>query len=368
MRLRREYLEKARTVNDSETLVIDVSILDALSAITIIYNMTNGATSNQGVHLFDDVDAINLVDGSEEIFSLNGLETVMLNCFELGHFPYSHLSESAAAVQYQAFTIHFGRYIGDQEFWLDPTDFRNLQLRLAHSLTISATAGFATGTGQVDVIAHAFDSKPSSRRGYLMTKEQYSFTSVASGVEKADLPTDFPWRMLIQRDYEAAIAPYTDLTNIKLNFDGGKYVPVDLAVQDIMQLNADKFGQFKENMIVTRTDADTIDTHIQDVFSCFANAINDLDVASLDAQTANRLTLQLLSLTAVPAIGKSAADTDVFLQVIGNAPFSGVVVPLGDMWDADTWLDVTMYDKAKLELTQGAAGGACQTVLQQVRS
>lgn len=368
MRLRKEYLEKARTLSDSETVVIDVDILDAISAITVIYEANNGATSNQGVYLHDDVDAIDLVDGSMELFSLTGIEALVLNCFERSRYPYALLTEAAAAAQYESFTIHFGRFLGDMEYWLDPADFKNLQLRLAHSLTISATAGFATGTGSVDVIAHLFEQKPPSRKGYMTAKEEYSFTSAASGTEKIDLPTDYPYRMLLQRAFETGIGLNTDVSNIKVNCDGGRFVPVDMDMLDITQLNGDMFGKFEIPYDLLRTDADVVSVHLHDVREFFLNAVNDLDVGSIDAQTIDQLTIQLLSLTAVPAIAKSAVDTQLKLKVGGYAPFGSVLVPITNPNDETTFFPANEYDKVKLELTQGGAGGACQTILQQIRT
>ncbi|MFQ6008224.1 MAG: hypothetical protein ACE5K8_04655 [Candidatus Zixiibacteriota bacterium] len=367
MKIRREYLEKSRTISDSQTLVVDMPITDPISAITVIYEANNGGTSNQGVYLHDDVDSIELVDGSEEIFSLNGIETLVLNCFELKKWPYALLTEAADSSQYEAFTMHFGRYIGDPLYWLDPGEFRNLQVRLAHSLTISATAGFATGTGSVDVIAHVFADRPASRNGYFIAKEQYSFTSAASGDEKISLPTDYPYRLLIQRMQEDGIAINTDITNVKLNAGGGAFVPVDMDTLDIVQLNAGEFGEFELFYDLLRTDGDSDSFHLHDIRGYVANAVNDLDVASVDAQTVNTLTLQLLSLTTTPGISKSTTDTQIGLRINGYCPFGSIVVPLGDPNDPETWFDPTLYGSVDLVLTQGAAGATCNTILQQVR-
>jgi hypothetical protein len=368
MKIRREYLEKGRGISDSQMLPINVDVQDAISAITIIYEANNGATSNQGVYLHDDVDSIDLVDGAREIYSLDGLETLILNCFELGHFPYGLLTEAAAASQYEVFTILFGRFIGDHAYWLDPADFKNLQLKLTHSLTISGTAGFATGTGSIDVIAHLFHDKPASRKGYFTTKEAYKFTSVASGDEKINLPTDYPYRMLIQRAFETAIGINTDITNIKVNCDGGGFVPLNMDMLDIVQLNAEQFGKFEIAYDLLRTDADVVSVHVHDVREFFLNAVNDLDLGSIDARTIDQLTVQLISVTAVPAIAKSAADTQLVLKVGGYAPFGSVLIPITNPQDEDTFFHAPDYDNIKLELTQGAAGATCQTILQQIIS
>ena len=368
MRIRNEYLEKARGVADSETVTVNIDVLNPISALVIVYQATNGATSNQGVAIHDDIDSIDLVDGSEEVFSLSGIEALILNAFEMKRMPYMDLTEAAGGVQKEAFIINFGRYIGDPDYWLDPTEFRNLQLRLAHSLTISATAGFATGSGVIDVIAKVFEEKPSGRNGYMIAKEQYSFTSGASGIETAMLPTDYTWRMLIQRAYESATDLITDVTNIKVNFDGGAYVPVDMGMLDILQDNANKLGTFEYAQQLLRTDGDAAATYLQQLQNANANNLTDLSIASVDDITANQVTLQVLDLTVSPTIAKATADESILLQCVGYAPFGSILVPLCDPYNDGNWLQVGRYSKAKLELTQGGAGAACQTILQQVRS
>ena len=368
MRIRNEYLEKARGVADSETVTVNIDVLNPISALVIVYQATNGATSNQGVAIHDDVDSIDLVDGSEEIFSLSGIEALILNAFEAKRMPYMDITEAAGGVQKEAFIINFGRYIGDPDYWLDPTEFRNLQLRLAHSLTISATAGFATGSGVIDVIAKVFEEKPSGRNGYMIAKEQYSFTSGASGIETAMLPTDYTWRMLIQRAYESAMPITADITNIKVNFDGGRFVPVDMGMLDILQDNANKLGAFQYAQEFLRTDGDDVSLYLQSPMSVFANAYVDMSLSSIDNLVANQATIQLIDFDTTPAIAKATADKAIMLECAGYAPFGSILVPLCDPYDNGNWLQAGQYSKAKLELTQGGAGAACQTILQQVRS
>jgi hypothetical protein len=137
---------------------------------------------------------------------------------------------------------------------------------------------------------------------------------------------------------------------------------------DIVQQNAERFGKFVLDYDLLRTDGDTINVLLHDLRDYHINAVNDLDVAGIDAQTVNTLTIQLISLTTTPTVAKSTADTKLRLGVSGYAPFGAVVVPLGDPADSDTWFDASSFDKVRLELTQGGAGATCQTILQQVRT
>ncbi len=173
---------------DSDTFELDLKGFPALSAIDIILRVTNGATMNQGVPIHTDVDTIEVVDGTNVIYSLSGVQARVMNCYEQRRYPVVTLDERAAAVQEEVFRVSFGRHVGDQEYWFDPAMYSNPVLRVTFSFTISATAGFATGTGRISIIAHVWDERPGGRAGVFMTKQHHAITSVASGDVHITIP------------------------------------------------------------------------------------------------------------------------------------------------------------------------------------
>ena len=364
--MRKTYLRKGQSLDDSGTYQIDINIVEQISQLIIFVEATNGATSNQGVMLPTDIDKIELTDGASVIYSMSGIMSRCLSYHESGKMPPHFYTEAAAGVQKYCFIINFGRFPGDTEYFFDPAKYKNPQLKITTSLTISATAGFATGTGSLDVIANVFSDSVGSSKGFFMAKNIYDFTSVASGDETIDMPIDYPYRMILQRAYETGIALDTDISNIKLTCDNDFYIPVDLEMDHIVRLNKNRLGLHTEHHKLLRTDADAVVTIIPNIEQALANASLDLDIASVDDITVNQVTLQLLSVTVVPAIAKSVTDTDILLAVQGSAPYFSVSLPFGDLVNEANYFESNRYKSIDLKLTQGGAGAACSTVIQQI--
>jgi hypothetical protein len=367
MRTRDHYLARDETLSDSQTKTIDLKGVDPISAIEIQYEATNGATSNVGVPLHKDVDKIEVVDGSDVLFSLSGPQLAALNFYETGRYPFHDLNEGAAAVQKETFTIHWGRKIGDQRLYLDPARFTNPQLKLTHSLTISATAGFATGTGKLTAIAKLFDEKPAAPDGFLMSKDHYDWTTVASGDEPVTLPTDWAYRLLLIRGYESGIAWDTDITKVKLSLNNDKIIPFDLYADDLIALNEDWFGVAEIVNKVLRADNATPESFIAVQKGSIYHPAADFNVGSIESITADLPTLALYLLSATPTIAKDTTARAGYLRARGIGPHNVLAIPFGDMQDPDTWLKAPDFSSIKLFVTQGGAGATASILLQQLR-
>lgn len=368
MRTQAVYIEDRRTWTDTGPITDRLKVSDAISAIDVIIRGTNGATSNQGNPLHVDVDRVEVIDGSDRIFSLSLRDAIIQHCYEQGRYPHHVLDEGAAAVQEEGFRISFGRYLGDPDYWLDPGMFRNLSYRFTGDLTISATVGFATGTRDITLIAHTMPDHPSGRAGYMMTKELFNFTSVAAGEERVDLPDDFPYRFIGLRALESGIAFEVDITNIKLTKGHDSYVYFDQRAINFRDLLSSWRGEHEITQILFRTDADTPSCLLAYPNSFSVTALNDFDIATIDARTVDQLTIQLLTLAAAPSIAKSSTDRAIVLNARGVMPHFGGLWQMGDPNDPNQWPSGDNIRDLELVLTQGGAGADVRVWAQQVRS
>ena len=366
--MRQVYLARDETIQDSQTKIININLNEPISAIHVIYEATNGATSNQGHPIHKDVSAIELVDGSDVLESLSMPEWAALDFYSLGRYPQHEIIESGGSVQKEHIIIPFGRWIGDPLLYFDPTRFSNPQLRLTHALTISATAGFATGTGKVTVIADVFAERPPASAGFLMAKNIYEWTTAASGDETIDLPTDYPYRLLLVRAYESGVAISSSITKLKLSVNEDQFIPFDIYTDDLIFLNEQIFGWAEVKQTLYRTDADTPETFIAVPREFLVNSRQDLDLASIDAVTADQVTLQVLKFTTTPTIAKETADVVLDLITRGVGPHNVLAWPFGDLNDKETWFPVQLFKSVKLKVTQGNAGATAAVILQQLRT
>lgn len=355
-----------QSLDDSDTFVLDLRGYHGISAIELIIRATNGATSNQGNPIHLDVDTIEVVDGSRQITSLSGVQVRSLNCYELGYYPPVVYNEGAAAVQEETFRVMFGRELYDESYFLNPAMFNNPQLRVVVSLAISATVGFATGTGDITVIVHTWDEMPGGRQGHMEVLEHKAFTSAASGEDRTEVPIDKPIRMLILRAFETGIDLHTDVTRARLIAAGGQRELFDLRTEHWRDLVANRWPRFTIPQLVFRTDADAPQCFLAYPREFQANALQDFDVASIDARTVDQLTLQLLTLSATPTVAKSTTDRSINLVAKGYAPHFALAAPFGKLMVPDSWLDPAGLGKLELVLTQGGAGAAVSVFSQRV--
>lgn len=362
---RKTYLESRTTLADSGEKTVDVNVRDPITALWVEFRATNGSTNNQANTLAQNVDSIEVIDGSDVLFSLDGPEAFAYTAYWLKQIPYELITELPSTVQDCSVIIPFGRFIGDVQYALDPTRFTNLQVRvkwnLANVNAVGAT-GFGTGTAALTILAIVMEGAQSPNR-LLMTKEFYTSTGAASGVDYLDLPVDYPYRSLLLRAYKAATAPYSVISHLKLNCDGGKLIPFDMRMTDLIRLYSMKQGVFsykhqfhaadgdtlymvlKCDEIVSFTQGSQADTVIQYTNNGYGQGAIQLDTAGV----------------------AQASDVTIDALVQGFCPYGCVYLPFGLEDDPNDWFPVQSFASARLELTQGAASSTIAVCLQQDR-
>jgi len=366
LRFRDHYFKREATISDADTVIIDINIKDPISFIKIEYEATNGGTSCIDHELHGDVSKIELVDGSDVLESLSMLEWQALNFYELKKLPHMLLSEAAGAKQEECCYIHFGRFQDDPEYYFDPTQFKNPQLRLTHNLTISATAGFATGTGKITVMARIIEEGAAPYKGFLMSKEKYSWTSGTSGDEEIDLPRDHPYRMLLIKALKTLLRPDEVLEKHKLSVDADKYIPFENYTEDIMDNNEKMFGLVQQAKRLLEADDGSALLDIYDIRKASIDARVDDHIATIESVDAEQVKIGLYDMTspATPAFQTTAKNCDLFVE--GVSPHAVICIPFGELNNPASWFPAPDFGDIKLYCTQKAAG-ACAIVLQQLR-
>jgi hypothetical protein len=364
MKFRDHYFKREATVSDSDTVIIDINVKNPISAIVVEYEATNGATSSTNHEIHDDVSSIELVDGSRVLWSLSMNQARALNFFETGILPHSVQTEIAAAVQESKCVLHFGRVLDDPEFYIRPSDYNNLQLRLTHALTISATAGFATGTGKVTVMARIIDQGATVYKGFMMAKEKVSYTSGTSGDKEVDLPRDYPYRIMMLKALVTTVTHQEVLTQHKLSIDADAYIPFNMYSEDIDDMNRSKFGLAKEKKIVLATSADVRLCDLYNIEDGFIRCETTLVNTAIEAVDAEAVTIGATVVTVAPAITVDVTDRNHHITVYGTQPNSNLAIPFGRLDSPSDWLPAPEYGDIRLISTQAAAA-ACAVVLQQ---
>jgi len=358
MKTREHLLINNRTLTDSETVAKDLGKGLNIMELRCIYQGTNGVTSNTLGKLNAMISKLEVVDGSEVIHSLSGQEEQANNFFRHGSLPFQQLDSKAAGEVIEEFIINFGRFRGDRDYYLQTDRFKNAELKLTHALTISGTAGFATGSGRLTVIAKLIEDAAPPCKGFIMSKELRSWTTAASGDEDTDLKLDYPYQSIMVKDLETVIEPDVDLTNLKLIVDADKFIPFDLSTTKILQRNIEDFGPARQRLNFLN---DTAVTWLSDLYgrvSAWMGPMGGTAKGGVSTVTAEQIVAYMTT-------GDTAS---LFINAQGHAPHSCLYLPFGDGREVDDYFKVAGLNALVLRASQGAAGGAAAIVTNQLRS
>ena len=358
MKLREVYLVNGQTLNDSDTVPINLTGVGKILKLRVQYQATNGATSNTVGRLNGMVSKLQVVDGSNVMHSLSMREEQAKNFYDNGRLPFQQLSQVKAAVVIEEAVIDFRRFPGDVNFYLDTSTYQNPQLQLTHALTISATAGFATGTGKLSVIATLIDSGAPSRLGYVMAKEVDSFASAASGDHNTDLPLDFPIAAILVIDPVDATLPDASLSNFKLTQDNDSFIPINESIDDLLRANAEQFGEAEQSQDLL---PDTTFTALGDLYQrthAWISQAGATAKAILTVVTANQTKGDF-----------TTGETGTISQTSrGSSPHSSVIYRFGDGADPTQIFSPNGVGIFQLKLTNAATGATPKVVVIQQHS
>lgn len=220
MNYRSTEILASESIATAATKVVDLNLQAPISRLSLIIKVTNATNSPVG-HPAEVIKKIEILDGANVIFSMNGSSAAALNFYAGNPQPPQMLDYILPEYFMFPFNINFGRYLYDEELALDPSKYHNLQLRITHD---KALGGGTPTAGNLAVRADVFDEKAVSPVGVLVSKQHYSFTQVADTVYYIDLPTDLAMRLMMHIVSNTTEGPEYNITNIKLSEDNDKRI------------------------------------------------------------------------------------------------------------------------------------------------
>ena len=213
----------------------------------------------------------------------------------------------------------------------------------------------------MEVIANIFDEKVISPMGFLMSKQVVDQADPASTLHKyIDLPTDWPIRKLILRAEEDGVAPWTNISHLKVDEDNEVRVPIDVAIEDYCRVMKGVWTPVEEQFIGRSAIAgQTLYATPTDYYATLCGAAVGLDdTFSTDGYSPGGK-IQLASPTGATVKGTAR----------GYLPNHCVEFPFGLQDDLDDWFDVSKVGSLRARVTGGGTGigGTHQIALQQLR-
>jgi hypothetical protein len=357
MNYRWSEILSAESFTAAGTKVVDLDMSDPITRLSVLMKMTNNGSVPTD-HPAKVLKKIELVDGSDVLASLSGMEAQALNFFGAGTQGYANLIYIDNVMAIIQFDLYFGRYLYDPDFALDTSKFKNPQLKISHDLSLGGSAPDAL---EIRVRADVFDGKSVSPQAFLMAKELMSYTLVASANQYIDLPTDFPVRMLMLMSRAGAKAPYEQFNQIKLSEEQDKKTILEGYTSDFQKVIEGNYPLWID-LIYGISAAAGRDHMITPTFDAYP---------SLTSEAVNEAIYQGAFTNGGTKKIYGASAGNFFGIFSGRCPHGALPIPMGNLNDPTDWWDVTQLANARLKIT---AGSSCDTtapmviVTQQARS
>jgi len=350
----------ARTAIASDyTEDIDVDVKDPISQIIVRYDCLNGSQDNADGFPSEAITKIELIDGSDVLYSLSGVQAQAVDFYHNKREPANVVRYLNANYSYMIMNLNFGRYLYDPELALNPAQFSNLKLRI--SMTRGSGGSLSTA-GRLTVHAVLFDQKAVSPIGFLMHKEIKNYTLGDASHEYTDLPLDHAYRKLFIRAQYDGQAIDEQIANIKLSEDVDKVVPINQSMASLIGVLCSQTRPYREVIIGAGGTSAR-------VFYC----VPTYRVGFAGAAWRPTISLSLVTLY--------DGDGGYFTEIQGDAgpnfsvtcegwlPHAVIEIPFGLQNDIADWYDVSGIGNLKLDITSESSpsAGACQIMLQQLR-
>ena len=345
-------------LTSDQTITIDLNMVSPISQLLIDTRVLNGAEGDSTQHPLAGITKVEIVDGSDVLFSLDGLEVQALDIYDSGIHPRGGWFNYLTGIETDAqVAISFGRYLWDEVLALDPSKFLNPQLKI----TIDYDGGgMSAASMKLSVLAALFDETPPSPTGFLMAKELKRWTKTAAGHEYTDCPLDYPYRKLFLQSRYDSKPPHWIFANIKLSSDQDKKVILNGEFRDLM------FGIGRENAYIQETLNGAVPAgqrvyHVTPTMDVMAMATEwqedhtGLELSTYDCDGGH--------LEAIAEVACNAA-----FQISGWAPHGTLCIPFGKQGIIEDWFDVRKgIGSLVLDATSGVTEPTQKLFIQQMR-
>ena len=339
-------------------IVIDLDMTDPISQILIEQRVLSGVAVSTTNHPWKVLTKVEIIDGSDVLFSLNGCEADALDHYDTGKHPRGGEFFACQTMDInQVIALNFGRYLWDEILALDPAKFANPQLRISHNY---ALGGLAPASCQYVIHAMVFDEKVISPTGWLMAKEIKSYACTDLAHEYTELPTDYPIRKLLVGSRYHGEDPGTIVTNLKLSSDQDKKVIFNDSFRNLINTIGAENARVQDYVIIASS-TDTRYCHVAP--TRMGHGSPTPNGAAAEATHCS-----------VPNVAGgymqhySAVAGNVNVLVEGFAPHGFLCIPFGKQEIIEDWFNVGGINSLKLDNTSGSTTPTVELVLQQNRS
>lgn len=242
MRNRKAVLVHQELLGVSGTRIFNLDFSNPVVAIMIgVLGRRHDLDDEENCLIPRAISKIEIVDGSDVLFSMNMEEALALNLYHTGEMPFETSCAGTYADSIAQLKIPFGRDDSDNEWMLDCARFVNPQLKITYAFTIGADH-WKTASQKLTVRAIVCENPVSAPLGFLMSKRIYSWNKATSGDETIDMPRDYKYRMMMIRVKDSDTPTWAEISKVKISCDTDRFIPLEEYLEDVAQENIIKYG------------------------------------------------------------------------------------------------------------------------------
>lgn len=354
MRYRDNVLYYQQALDDTGTFIENLRFRDPLSALSFKFAGTAGATSNKANWMSDVVTKVEIVDGSDVLLSASIQEIEAMNHWLRGEAPVFEFGEAGGNITRNSFTVHFGRWLWDKDYYLDLSRYNNPQLRVTTDedvILAMGAAGFLSGSFDMSVCAHIMEQGANPSRGFVMMKEINSFTAAASGDKRVDLPRDYPYLGILLHTTQRTIDFNEAISRLKLTADTDKYIPFDRYTNEWLQEVSGRVPWLYNEGIYLASDTELLYNPInyEPKYSLRPKALDR--AVGADYEFSGTCYLRLATANTGVAMG---TDEQIHASVQGSSLHASVPILFG-LYEPEQYFNPGEWGDLELVLTQAGA-------------
>ena len=358
MKYRNVAIIPAVTLTGAQTYTINIHLEDIISRLTLLWSIEK-VKAGMSSYPHRDITRIELVDGSDVLFSMDGGQAAALNIYDRKAQTYWNGVSIENNDLISWYGIDFGRWLFDEVLALVPRNFHNLQLRVSVN---PALCEVGCASGDLSVFADVFDEQVPTPSGFLMSKEHFrSITPDTNAYTYIDLPTDFPIRHMLIQGYREAKEPWFQVAEARLDEENIKRIPFDwnLETYHLLRRTIDSPIQEQISSQAENTGANAL-------YCTPTNYWNIFNGQSLAAHATMWYPVASPGGVFLPRISVGTTYSAIIKGWLPNHCFS---FPFGYQPDISDWYDVTRLGHVRLRLRAGthAADSEQAVILQQNR-
>lgn len=342
------------------TKVIDLNLADKVSQLVVLYEPVNGAEAASTAHPAKCISKIELVDGSDVLYSLSGQEAQAADFYHRKKEPENLMCYLNGMTSEMVYKMNFGRKLWDPILAWDPKKFTNPQLKI----TIDINGGGCTvASGYLTVLAKIFDQKAITPVGFLMHKEIKDYALGAGTHEYTDLPVDFPYRKLFARIQKEAAGLEYCFDTIKLSEDNDRRIPFNHTIFEILKAIVTEGPAYREKIITHGPGAIRNYHNTPGYWPVFASTgwSDSATPQAINTYEGDGGRFRVVNTT---------AGVNLSHLCEGYCPHCVIEIPFGDQDDIEDWFDPTKIGNLRLDIKSGSTMSStysCQIFMQQLR-